>query len=183
MLSRADSDFDWFRERALSLQSDPLSSYNKMASSSSSGPLNPEPSQPQDRAALDLSPKSYADAVIDPPTQNGDGAGALSNGVSQHSPAMVNGLKTSLDAERVKYEKHVGRDGESSLTSIKPDEDYESSLRHNAKTAPRARKPVQPSNRQNIPNANLASGRKAGAGWERSAYGPMDYSASLTGAD
>ena len=67
MLHREHSDFQWFRERAKSVHSDPISEYSAMASVSA--PLNPEPSLPKERADHDLPPKSYADAVV---TSNDD---------------------------------------------------------------------------------------------------------------
>jgi len=173
MLQRGHSDFAWFRERAQSLQSDTVSAYTEMASTSAQGRLNPEPSQLQDRADHDLPPKSYADAVNEPPNQNGDTATlvldkpeeAAPNGPAYPCASMVNGQSNQ---DRVIYEKHTSHNGETSLASIKPSDDHEESLRHNAKSAPREKKSTRPSKRQNM---QLASGRRAGEGWQRSAYG------------
>lgn len=181
MLQRGHSDFAWFRDRAGSLHSDSVSQYTEMASSAlqSQGPgqLNPEPSIPEERAEHNLPPKSYAAAISDGPNvQNGDGV--TPNGHAD-KPQM-NGEKTrkQLDEEKVVYEKHVNHDGEV-LTSIKPSENYERSLQHNGHTAPREKKRNRPAKRQD----DLASGRQAGAGWERSAYAytsPTSFSSSLT---
>jgi hypothetical protein len=80
---------------------------------------------------------------------------------------MVNGHGKQLGQEKVVYKKHLGRGDQASLTSIKPSEQFEDSLKHNAQTVRREKKPNRPAKRQ---DAQLASGRKAGAGWERSAY-------------
>jgi 2-acylglycerol O-acyltransferase 2 len=181
MLQRGHSDFAWFRERAQSLQSDSLSHYTDMASTTinGQGPLSSEPSQPDERAEHNLPPKSYAAAAN--PDLNGqnyapDGpaagfnGGAAVNGSVQ--PAEANGErnKQSLDESKVIYEKHININGEV-LTSIKPSEDYEASLKHNRQTTPHEKKQNRPTKRQDLTQGELASGRRAGAGWERSAYG------------
>ncbi len=151
-----------------------------MASSSTSfaspQPLNPEPSQPEDRAAHDLPPKSYADAVVEPTTSNGTTNGASSTASPGHTTngsahaGLGKGQLKQLGREKVVYEKHLGRGDQTTLTSIKPSEQFEDSLKHNAQTVRREKKPSRPAKRQ---DTQFASGRKAGAGWERSAYANM----------
>src|ERR1700761_3528596 len=109
MLQRGHSDFAWFHERAQSFQSDSLSAYTEMASSTveDHAQLNPEPSQQEERAEHNLPPKSYAEAVNKEPTgQNGQQQGAV-NG-SADTP-VVNGLtpRQRPSDEKVIYEKHV----------------------------------------------------------------------------
>ena len=175
MLQRGHSDFAWFRERAQSLHSDSVSHYTEMASNmiEEQGQLNPEPSQPEERAEHSLPPKSYAEAISNETNeQTEDAFGNKSDGEQKsavngyaHAP-MVNGHKDryQLDEDKVVYEKHVNQNGEV-FTSIKPSENYEQSLQHNGTTAPRE-KHHRPAKRQD----ELASGRKAGEGWEKSAY-------------
>ena len=162
MLHREHSDFQWFRERAKSVHSDPISEYSAMASVSA--PLNPEPSLPKERADHDLPPKSYADAVV---TSNDD-----TDGQSYERRPSVSGTSSTtavedraqLDEDKVISEKHNGPNGGSTLTSVRPDDVYEKALRHNGEIAPRERK-----RDKNRPQSPLESGRKAGAGWQRSA--------------
>lgn len=187
MLQRGDSDFAWFRERAESLHSDSLSAYTEKMTSSvgaNGAGLNPEPSQPHDRAAHDLPPKSYAAAVYEPDDkqQQTNGLPHNSNGDGIYESAQtsstngwadsqeVDGHAQEVGEEKVLYEKHTGEDGHA-LTSIKPNESYEKSLKHNAETTPRERvEPSKTAKRQDVPSSQLASGRKAGAGWKTSAY-------------
>ena len=174
MLQRSHSDFAWFRERAQSLHSETVSAYTEMASTTAQGHLNPEPSQPQYRADHNLPPKSYAEAVSEPPIQNGDAAAPVldksedgaPNGSAYSGAPMANGQRKQLGQDKVVYEKHTSQDGDTSLTSIKPSENHEESSRHNAMTALREKKSTRPSKRQDM---RLASGRRAGAGWQRSA--------------
>ena len=187
MLRRGDSDFAWFRQRAESLHSDSLSAYTEKMTSSSIGAdsagLNPEPSQPQDRAAHDLPPKSYADAVYEPDDEreqtnglpkyskgNGTYEPTFSNTTNGFADSKENGHPQKLGEEKVLFEKHTGEDGYT-LTSIKPNESYEKSLQHDAETAPKKDLAAKKSaKRQDVPGSQLASGRKAGAGWNSSAY-------------
>ncbi|KAH0842341.1 Diacylglycerol O-acyltransferase 2A [Fonsecaea pedrosoi] len=138
--------------------------------------LNPEPSQPEERAEHDLPPKSYADAVMN--GENGPnhsrvevGSGAKDHAATNGSaqPPMINGQgsRQQLDEEKVLYEKHTNHTGEI-LTSIKPSDGYEDSLKRRGNTTPRERKRNRPPKRQD----ELASGRRAGAGWQTSAYAP-----------
>jgi hypothetical protein len=92
---------------------------------------------------------------------------------------MVNGHKEKVDDAKVLYKEPTSQNGQIPLTSIKPSEEYEEGLRHNAEAAPH--KDVGPGvekgmkKRQDVPSAqqeapHLASGRQAGAGWQNSAY-------------
>ena len=129
-------------------------------------PLNAEPSLPKDRAEHDLPPKSYADAVV-------TGEDEQNNETHERRPSMSGTSSTTavedrsqLDEDKVIYERrHVGSNGRDTLTSVRPDDDYEAALKHNGQTAPRERK-KQPKQR---PRSPLESGRKAGEGWQRSA--------------
>ncbi|KAK4945337.1 diacylglycerol O-acyltransferase 1 [Elasticomyces elasticus] len=186
MLQRGDSDFAWFRQRAESLHSDSLSAYTEKMTSSSisadSAGLNPEPSQPQDRAAHDLPPKSYAEAVYEPDDERGqtDGLPHDQNGDGVYEPAPLNSMNGSVDTKtnghtkkvgekKVLFEKHTGEDGYT-LTSIKPNESYEKSLKHDAETAPKKDLELKKTaKRQDVAGSQLASGRKAGEGWNSSA--------------
>ncbi len=180
MLRRGDSDFAWFRQRAGSLHSDSLAHYTEMASTAINGEghLNPEPSRPDERADNELPPKSYAEAA-DPAT-NEHGAIPVETKPDSEMNGGVNGSmplphghgepdRQKLDEEKVIYEKHVNENGEI-LTSIKPTEVYEKSLKHNGETSPREKNHKRPVKGQDKTEDDLASGRKAGAGWERSAY-------------
>lgn len=131
--------------------------------------LSAEPADPQERAEHDLPPKSYADSVVQAPatTQNGDGL-RLPNGDGPHQG--VNGDGKKKDEDKLVHEKYTSHDGKTSLTSVKVDEDHHQSLKHSKKTAPRGSNTK--GKRQETPK-ELASGRKAGAGWERSAYEPL----------
>lgn len=205
MLQRGHSDFAWFKERTESLQSDSLTAYAEMASSTADptvlnpepadpqeraehnlppksyadsvsqstqqngavddpGALNAEPADPQERAEHNLPPKSYADSVVrSPSAQNGDVSGKANGTIHNKT---VNGGPKELEDDKLVYEKYTSRGGETSLTSIKVDEEHHQSLKHSEKTAPWDNKKVK---KQDTPK-ELASGRKAGAGWEKSAY-------------
>lgn len=134
-----------------------------------SAPLSSEPSRPQERASQHLPPKSYAEATVEGTDQeagvlyNADGT-AVSDNADGSSAA--NGLWHNIDEDRVIYDKHTDKKGQK-LTSIKPDESYEKMLRHGAESAPRQK--GRSGKKQDLNNSKLASGRRAGAGWERSA--------------
>lgn len=147
-----------------------MSAYTEMASTAAPAPLNPEPSQPEERAEHHLPPKSYADAVSEPTDHNGNLNGhdsGAANG-SAHKP-QTNGQTQQLDGDKVIYQKHVSTDGRTLLTSISPTEDHEESLRHNERIAPREKKAGKTSKKRDARNDELASGRMAGAGWQTSA--------------
>ena len=86
-----------------------------------------------------------------------------------------NGPTKQLNEDKVIYEKYVDDTG-AHLTSVKTDENYSKGLEHGRETAPekkrskiiQAPKKHDPDRKQE--KTQLASGRRAGAGWERSAY-------------
>jgi 2-acylglycerol O-acyltransferase 2 len=139
-----------------------------------SAPLNPEPSQPRERANHHLPPKSYAEATVEGVHNDAGEKPQEANGTASSNDAngsvKVNGVQRNIDEDRVIYDKHISRDGEQ-LTSIKPNEGYEEALKHDAALAPRHR--GRSGKKQDPNDAKLASGRRAGAGWERSAWVPI----------
>jgi hypothetical protein len=141
--------------------------------------LNPEPPQPQELADQHLPPKSYAEVAGEGTKNDAGGVPYEANGnVSPNDvngsahpnnvngSAKVNGMRRNIDDDRVLYDEHISQKGEK-LTSIKPDEGYEDRLKHVAETAPRQK--GRSGKKQDGDDAQLASGRRAGAGWERSA--------------
>ena len=155
--------------------------------------LNPEPTDPEEREWLELPPKSYADAAhkaTEPgSTGNTEGKQKTTNGNNDHDQPMTNSqtngegssrqnfhdtnVGKKLEEEKVVFEKYSNGDG-SYLTSVKPDPDWEESLKHNVETAPKSREPSSSSRKYNTrtedtPKPQLKSGRKAGAGWGQSA--------------
>ena len=139
--------------------------------------LNSEPSLPEERTDHHLPPKSYAAAVSVPleeqrsagnaaPLQNGSAPYAAE--VSSDAPA-ANGHKTPPITENKElYEQHSDRNRHV-LTSVKQSADYEVSLKHDQDIAPRKRKQARAMKKQDTPSSQLKTGRRAGAGWERSA--------------
>jgi len=65
--------------------------------------------------------------------------------------------------QKLVYEKFESPDGKQ-LTSVKPDDSYEEALRIDEKEAPKKKEQPKASKDE------LVSGRRAGAGWETSAY-------------
>jgi hypothetical protein len=140
--------------------------------------LNPEPSQPQERASQHLPPKLYAEAAVETtknddgeimPRENGDVPSNEAGGSTQpnavNGSAKGNGLRRNID-DLVIYDNHTNQHGEK-LTSIMPDEKYEQALKHHAGSAPKQK--GRSGKKQDANDAQLASGRRAGAGWQRSA--------------
>ncbi len=81
-----------------------------------------------------------------------------------------------LDEDKLVYEKYVDDRG-THLTSVKTDEAYSKGLNHDRETAPleEEKSKIMQAPRKHDPDRKqekiqLASGRRAGAGWERSAY-------------
>jgi hypothetical protein len=175
MLKRGQSDFEWFQNRTRKLHSDLVNEYPSMAT------LNPEPAAPEERAEYGLPPKSYATATKEPfekqQQENGNAFhinGDLKESKKSQIKADVKGNEQQLDEQKVLFEEHTNGDGEI-LTSVKPDPEYEKSLKHDKEAAPRdQRKSSKNTNkRQDTPKSqlkdDLSSGREAGAGWEKSA--------------
>jgi 2-acylglycerol O-acyltransferase 2 len=80
------------------------------------------------------------------------------------SPMMTVSEGTDGHQKKLVYEKFESPDGKQ-LTSVKPDDSYEEALRVDEKEAPQ-KKEQQPKASKD----ELVSGRRAGAGWESSAY-------------
>jgi hypothetical protein len=78
--------------------------------------------------------------------------------------------KDKVEGDKVVYEKHVNDKGDH-LTSVKPDESYHKILEHTRQVAPREKKKAEAkqATKRKDDKSQLASGRRAGAGWERSA--------------
>jgi hypothetical protein len=78
--------------------------------------------------------------------------------------------KDKVERDKIVYEKHVNDKGDH-LTSVKPDESYEKTLEHTRQVAPREKKRAEAKQaaKKKDDKSQLASGRRAGAGWERSA--------------
>lgn len=144
-----------------------------------SAPLNPEPADPKERAEHYLPAKSFAEAVQNPaPGSNGDDSQNHSPNHTSYASSAATAVdhkerQQQLDEDKIAFENHVSADGQEVLTSVKPDDQYEESLKHDAETAPREQKKERPTQEQNAADHPLASGRKAGAGWQRSAYAPF----------
>lgn len=160
MLQRGDSDFVWYKQRVeQSRFIDPA-----LMATTRTKPLNPEPADPKERKEHHLPPKSFADAVQKTPAGDSQPQSPIK---SYASSATAVDDKEQPDEDRVIFEKHRSASGSGVLTSLKPAEPYEESLKHNGETAPREN---GQSKSQDPPERALASGRKAGAGWQRSAY-------------
>jgi hypothetical protein len=78
--------------------------------------------------------------------------------------------KDKVERDKVVYEKHVNDKGDH-LTSVKPDESYHKILEHTRQVAPREKRKAEAkqATKKKDDKTQLASGRRAGAGWERSA--------------
>jgi hypothetical protein len=152
-----------------------------MANADGHGLLNAETSQPRERAEHDLPPKSYAEAIIQPfeGQQEANKHAVETNGHSStysttagniNGVRDANGTEKELDMGPVVYADHVDSKG-TAIASIKPEPSYEAALKHNQVSAPRQRpKETTLAKRSSPEKSKLASGRRAGAGWERSAY-------------
>ncbi|KAI9693879.1 MAG: diacylglycerol O-acyltransferase 1 [Bathelium mastoideum] len=150
--------------------------------------LRPEPSRPDERADLDLQLKSYKEAAVEPEDHQQiknelaqkliaiDGisevelSGTGMNDAptspqkkarhSRGSSLKENGIKkekTDTNEDILEFEKYQGSNGDV-LTSTKPDDAYEEELRQDEKEMPKPKKR----------RSSLASGKRAGSGWERS---------------
>jgi len=142
-------------------------------------PGSPEPSHPQEGVASDATPQSYE------PSQHSVSDGRMGehrNGsvTSKESAATNKGLvndsgeKSKVeqpDEDRVVHTKHGTSNGVVTLTSSKAHHAYEESLRHNGARTPREKRKagVKGQKRADMAKSELASGRRAGAGWEKSA--------------
>jgi hypothetical protein len=180
VLDRQHSDFAWFQSRTESLPFDLTSGRSEMATTNGHGVLNAETSQLSERAEHDLPPKSYAEATVQSLEKQqeankrlGHTNGHPDNASSTSTASNVNGFpprqreEKQLGEDQVVYADHVDSNG-TSIASVKPGPTYEEALKHNQAAAPRPRK--KNTTIQGPAKGQLASGRRAGAGWERSAY-------------
>jgi hypothetical protein len=180
VLAREHSDFAWFKARAESLQFDLTAGQSKMANVDEHGLLNAETSQPGERAEHDLPPKSYAEAIIQPLEEqenankhvveiNGNSSTPSNTAAKANGTRSTNGAEKHLDTPKVVYSQHVDARG-TAVASVEPEPGYEAALQHNHAPAPRQRRETAFEKTSSPGKAKLASGRKAGAGWGRSAY-------------
>lgn len=136
-----------------------------------SAPPGLEPSQPKDRANHHLTTNSYTGAA---PKKTEEGAGEIphkTNGAPYTDDAKASAITDrqgrDVDEARVIYDKHISSKGEK-LTSTEPDESYDERLKHFPESV--ARRKGRSRQKQDPNDPKLASGRRAGAGWGRSAY-------------
>ncbi|MCJ1431771.1 diacylglycerol O-acyltransferase 1 [Xylographa pallens] len=137
-----------------------------------SSPLNAEPSQPQEREEQHLPPKTYVDAAVENLTGDSEkdnntpsqyiGQGEddaprspLRKPHKRNGSLRVNGLRNKTSAQSLLVEKFRDRDGEH-LTSINPLDSEDSGQQ------------TQKSPSRRTGGGELVSGRRAGAGWEKS---------------
>ena len=171
MLRREHSDFAWFKQRTSNIQSQDPSSHSTMASVSA--PLNAEPTNAFERDAIDLPPKSYADAAKEPPGAEAElqsqPVPSSSSSVTAVDPNEVNYRRSSDDAKEL-HERQIGASGDGNLTSVKMEHNSGHAPRHDLPLISKDRKTgSQAMKRKESGQAPLASGRTAGAGWHRSA--------------
>lgn len=145
-------------------------------------PRIPKPIEPGDPAKELGLPKSFAAAVTAAANGNAKTDEESGRKADLDGP-VVNGQRKQLDEDRLIYEKHTGPEGEAPLTSIKPSDHHEESLHDSTETRPREKKHNGRSKRQDASNDKLASGRRAGAGWEKSAYVVPYYSPHSSSTD
>lgn len=140
-------------------------------------PLNPEPSRPEEREEQHLPPKTYKDAAeeslgsgIDKENNNPSHYAGQGEDTTIRSPSRkrshkkngsirINGLKYKKSDTHLLVEDFEDRDGQK-LTSTKP-YDFAKALELDEHEKPVKRRKD---------DEELVSGRKAGAGWERSGF-------------
>ena len=137
-----------------------------------SGPLNAEPSIPEKRIEQHLPPKSYVEAVEENPlpahtsssgeTDNVKPSKKSKRAKKRKNKKLADKSNGAVDGqEHLVYENFDEAKGEA-LTSVKPSDEYERSLEQG-----RLEK-RQPKPSASKGDDSLVSGRRAGAGWERS---------------
>lgn len=135
-----------------------------------SASLDQQTPLPQEPDIHHPTPKSYAEAAKEGTEEDGGrllgGADGAPQRLDLHGSAMDSGLRQNLDDDPAICDKHAGQKGEK-LTSTKLDESYGAGLQHDAESAPMRK--GRPQKRQDATDSKLASGRRAGAGWEKSA--------------
>lgn len=142
---------------------------------------NAETSQPCERAEHDMRPKSYAEAIIQPfeGQQEANKHAVETKGhlsTNSTTAGNMNGLRPAkgaeedLDAGKVVYTDHVDSKG-TAVASVKPEPGSVVAFKLNQVSAPPQRtKETAHTKRSSLEKPKLASGRRAGAGWGRSAY-------------
>ena len=140
--------------------------------------LNLEPSRPEVRKENQLPPKTYADAVEEnlesygkkdfstPVQYIGQGEdnaprSPMRKAHKRNGSVRVNGTEKEKVDHKVPLERFEDADGKD-LTSIRPTSNYKDALRQDEKE----QKPLVRRNAKD----ELVSGRRAGAGWQRSGY-------------
>ena len=177
VLAREHSDFAWFKSRTDSLPFDLSSGQSDMANSNGHSLLSAETSQPSERAEKHLPAKSYAEATQQPfEKQQMANSHAVQTDGNSDTGRNINGIhlvkreEKQVEPIKVVYAKHFDNKG-TAVASVKPDLGYEAALEHDQMSAPRQRKKETALDKKASPEKRkLASGRRAGAGWERSAY-------------
>lgn len=124
--------------------------------------LTAEPSNSQERADLDLPPKSYANAIQDTNGEKEENdsksdAGQVSNGVSEPLTHATGDTDTTI------YDQHNRATGEH-VKSVKTDGKYEE-LTRQAKSDTSEKRSKERRKRD-----YLVSGKKAGENWKKSRY-------------
>jgi hypothetical protein len=128
-----------------------------------STPMNVEPSLPKERADQDQPPKSYADAVISGDGEHSQDRHPSVSGTSSVTAVDESSPRLRFEEGKQAFERYTSFDESGTLTSIRPTVGNDERLSHNTSAAHRRRGPGH------RPQSPLESGRKAGAGWHRSA--------------
>ena len=172
MIRRGDSDFQWFKARVDSSHFSVASEYSDMATLHSA--LGGEPAllaKYYAEAVPPLHPEQEEDDTVTESLENSsDGPTSPSTSVSEalNGSVSMNGSGGAVvDDDKVVYEDYVDEEGVH-LASARQDEEYEKVLRHNEEFAPRHRAKKMGEGKE-VEKPQLATGRRAGAGWERSA--------------
>jgi hypothetical protein len=115
-------------------------------------------------------PTTLGDVNGFPPVNNEISKPAIQENVEGDNVHVKRSDEDKVEGDEIVYEKHVNDKGDH-LTSVKPDESYHKTLEHNRRVAPREKKTVEAKQaaKKKDDRSQLASGRRAGAGWERSA--------------
>ena len=126
-----------------------------------------EPSVPEERATSGLPPKSYAEATAADADAALGGTSSSRNGETQsNASTLANGSGPRIERENSPEGNNFHGDGEH-LSTLRRSKTYAEALDHSTQSTSRDR---QKSRKQHDgDDVKLASGRRAGAGWGRSA--------------